>query len=582
MMSHSPARREEMDSSQRADVLDALDRSLAIIEFAPDGHILEANDNFLNLMGYTRQEVVGAHHRLFCTAEDAADRAYLAFWHKLGDKGEYDSNEYRRIAKDGRSVWLRATYNPILGDDGRVRKVVKFATDITEDKLRNAEFESKLDAIDRSQAMAEFDLDGIVLTANDHFLATMGYPLDQIVGRHHRMFCDPDYARSDAYGEFWARLKSGEFMLGEYRRLARDGSEVWIQASYNPVLDAAGQPYKVVKFATDVTESRARNIEFQGKVNAIERSQAVVEFDLSGSFLAANDNFLSLMGYRRDELLGQHHRVLCDPAFVTSAAYRDFWNALARGKFFIDRFMRIGRHGQKVWIQGSYNPVLDADGNPYKVVKFATDITAEVEREAHIAEQANAMAAAIRQLDGSIRSVVDNTRDAKGQAQTTRGEAESGTRAIGDSTDAMQAIRKSSEDIAEIVGVIGEIASQTNLLAFNAAIEAARAGEHGLGFSVVADEVRKLAEKSADATRQINRLIAESQRRIDSGAQVADKAREAFGRISEGVVSTTRAVEDIASATESQLDTAQHVVGLISALTDSASARREAQVAASQ
>ncbi|WP_158590645.1 methyl-accepting chemotaxis protein [Salinisphaera sp. LB1] len=359
--------------------------------------------------------------------------------------------------------------------------------------------------------------------------------------------------------------------------MGRDGNEVWFQASYNPVLDADGQPYKVVKFATDVTESRTRNIEFRGKVNAIERSQSVVEFDLSGSILAANDNFLALMGYRRDELIGQHHRLLCEPAFVTSAAYRDFWNALGRGEFFTDRFLRIGRHGQKVWLRASYNPVLDADGKPYKVVKFATDITTVVEREAHIGEQSDAMAAAISQLDGSIRSVVENTRDARGQAQATRGQAESGTQAIGDSTEAMQAIRKSSEDIAEIVGVIGEIASQTNLLAFNAAIEAARAGEHGLGFSVVADEVRKLAEKSAEATRQINRLITESQRRIDSGAQVADKARDAFGRISEGVVSTTQAVEDIAGATESQLETARHVVELISALTDSASGGRESQ-----
>ncbi|MGN8158983.1 methyl-accepting chemotaxis protein [Salinisphaera sp. SWV1] len=579
-MSPSPANPEEVENNHRADVLDALDRSLAIIEFAPDGRILDANTNFLNLMGYEREAVVGEHHRLFCTPEDAADHRYAEFWRKLGQKGQYDSNEYRRLARDGRSVWLRATYNPILGADGRVQKVIKFATDITADKLRNAEFESKLEAIDRSQAIAEFDLEGVVLTANAHFLAAMGYSLDEVVGRHHRMFCEPDYARSDAYAEFWARLKAGEFMVDEFRRVGRDGNEVWIQASYNPVLDADGQPYKVVKFATDVTESRARNIEFQGKVNAIERSQSVVEFDLSGSILAANDNFLALMGYRRDELIGQHHRLLCDPAFVTSAAYRDFWNALGGGEFFTDRFLRIGRHGQKVWIQGSYNPVLDADGKPYKVVKFATDITPEVEREAHIGEQADAMAAAIRQLDRSIRSVVDNTRDARGQAQTTRGEAESGSRAIGDSTEAMQAIRKSSEDIAEIVGVIGEIASQTNLLAFNAAIEAARAGEHGLGFSVVADEVRKLAEKSADATRQINRLIAESQRRIDSGAQVADKARDAFGRISEGVVSTTQAVEDIAGATEWQLETAQHVVELISALTDSASGRRESQSAA--
>ncbi|WP_145961248.1 PAS domain-containing protein [Salinisphaera sp. LB1] len=224
-MSDSPASPEEVENNNRADVIDALDRSLAIIEFAPDGRILDANTNFLNLMGYEREAVVGEHHRPFCTPEDAADHRYAEFWRKLGQKGQYDSNEYRRLARDGRSVWLRATYNPILGDDGRVQKVIKFATDITADKLRNAEFESKLKAIDHSQAIAEFDLEGVVLTANEHFLAAMGYSLDEVVGRHHRMFCEPDYARSDAYAEFWARLKAGEFMVDEFRRWAGMGTK---------------------------------------------------------------------------------------------------------------------------------------------------------------------------------------------------------------------------------------------------------------------------------------------------------------------------------------------------------------------
>ena len=556
------------------DVIEALDRSLAIVEFDRDGMVLEANHNFLALMGYAREEVIGQHHRMFCTPEDGTDAGYARFWEKLGQRGCFDSGEYRRLTRDGRSVWLRATYNPIVDEHAQVTRVIKFASDVTDDKLRTADFESRIAAIDRSQAIVEFDLEGTILHANAAFLAALGYQLDEVVGRHHRMFCDPAYARSEEYAAFWARLRAGEFVVDEFRRVARDGREVRIQASYNPVLDALGQPYKIVKFATDVTEVRQRHLEFQGKLDAIHRSQAVIEFDLGGTILAANGNFLSLMGYREEELVGRHHRMLCEPDYVTSTEYRDFWNALGQGEYRQGRFMRLGRFGQHVWIRASYNPVFDAEGRPYKVVKFAADITAVVEREEHIASQAEVMQNTIRELDRSIHAVADHTHTARDQAQATRVHAQRGTEAMTDSAGAMQAIRKSSEDIDEIVGVIGEIASQTHLLAFNAAIEAARAGEHGLGFSVVADEVRKLAEKSGEAARRITRLINESQRRIDSGTAVGERAREAFERISAGVDTTTQSVEDIAATAEAQRETAHRVVTLIEALTERAGVER--------
>lgn len=211
------------------------------------------------------------------------------------------------------------------------------------------------------------------------------------------------------------------------------------------------------------------------------------------------------------------------------------------------------------------------------MVKYATDISAEVEREEYIARQAEAMQASISELNTAIRSIADNAQLTRQQARDTQQEASRGVQAVADSDDSLRSIRKSSEDIEEIVGVIGEIASQTNLLAFNAAIEAARAGEHGLGFSVVADEVRKLAEKSAEATRQINRLITESLRRIDQGVEISQQARKAFEQIADSVKSTTSSVEEIASTTESQLNTAQTVVTLIDALTDSTSDKTSAK-----
>lgn len=339
-----------------AHVLDALNRSQAMIEFAPDGTIVNANVNFLEVMGYAHEEIVGQHHSLFCSPDDVAKPAYEQFWQRLAD-GHFDRGEYRRLDKQGRSVWLRATYNPVIDDYGRVEKIVKLASDVTKDRIRNAEFEGKIKAIDRSQAMIEFDTEGRILNANPRFLDCVGYKLEEIVGRHHAIFCDADYAQSDAYRDFWARLRRGEFVADEFQRYGHDGREIWIQATYNPILDTLGRPYKVVKFATDITETKRRNTEFQGKVNAIDRSQAVIEFDLRGTILSANRNFCETVGYVEDELLGQHHRMLCDPSYVASREYREFWAALSRGEFFTGRFRRIGRFGESVWIQASYNEI---------------------------------------------------------------------------------------------------------------------------------------------------------------------------------------------------------------------------------
>jgi len=235
-------------------------------------------------------------------------------------------------------------------------------------------------ALDRVQAIIEFDLDGTVVSANQNFLNLFGYDLDEVVGKHHSIFCDPEYAKSDEYAEFWQKLGRGEFHEAEFKRLAKGGEELWLRASYNPVLDKDGKPVKVIKFATDVTATKLQNAEFEGKIQAIDRAQAVIEFDLDGTVITANENFLAIFGYGLDEVVGKHHRIFCEPGYAESPAYAEFWQKLSRGEYESDEFKRLAKDGTELWLQASYNPIFDADGRPLKVVKFASDITDEVQK----------------------------------------------------------------------------------------------------------------------------------------------------------------------------------------------------------
>ncbi len=543
----------------------AIDRAQAVIEFDLHGTILDANENFLAALGYRLEEVRGKHHRIFCEPDDARSPGYRLFWEKLG-RGDFDAGLYKRRASDGRQVWIQATYNPILDAEGKPYKVVKFASDVTETQLRNSDYEGKVAAIDRSQAIAEFSLDGTVLTANRNFLLALGYQADEIVGKHHRLFCADDYARSAEYRLFWDKLGRGEFDAGVYKRRNSRGEEIWIQATYNPIFDADGKPCKVVKFAVDITESQIRNSDYAGKVAAIDRGQAVIEFDLTGNILDANRNFLATLGYRLEEIRGQHHRLFCEAEHVASSEYREFWARLAQGEVFGGRFMRLSKFGQRIWIQATYNPIFDAEGQVHKVVKFATDITRQVEMEQHVRQKIEQMNLSLHALTRSINQIAETTDDANRMARRTLEEAERGSLTLTRSLDAMAAIGTTAGGIQDIVQVISDIANQTNMLAFNAAIEAARAGEHGLGFSVVADEVRKLAEKSSQATKEINKLILESVKSIAQGSEISRSVGEAFGMIAEGVGKTQQSIEAINGSTAAQLDDAARVNQLIQEL----------------
>ena len=557
--------RAKQRSAEFESTVAALNRSQAVIEFDLQGTILSANDNFLSALGYARDEVVGKHHRMFCEPAHAASEDYRDFWRGLG-RGEFHAGEYKRIGKAGNEVWIQASYNPIAGLDGKPVKVIKFAYDVTPQKLRNVDFEGKLDAIDRSQAIVEFTVKGEVTAANDAFLELTGYRADQVRGKHHRMFCEAEYAQSAEYANFWERLGTGEYQSGEYKRIGVLGREIWIQATYNPILDTEGRVVKVVKFATDVTATKVRSAEFESKVTAVDRSQAVIEFDLEGIVLHANENFLRTTGYSMREVVGQHHSMFCTPEYVVGVEYRDFWLNLNRGQFSAGRYHRLGKYNRDIWIQATYNPVFDLNGKPFKVVKYATDITAQVQMEQMVQAKTAAMTATVGGLASATTQIAQTSGQALELARRTAGDAEQGSAELQRSIEAIKLIQSSTREIGEIVSVMGEIASQTNLLAFNASIEAARAGEHGVGFAVVAGEVRKLAERSGDAARQIAKLINESALRVNEGADVSDRAGSALARIRESARLTDVAIAQIATSTTSQQEASHEVTTLLGQL----------------
>lgn len=546
-------------------LLAALEHVQAVIEFDLDGRVLRANSLFLNLMGYSAEEIQGQHHRIFCPPEVVASERYRAMWEDLRG-GKVLEDVFLRMNKAGKQVWLQASYNPVRDSEGRTIGVVKLATDVTEQRMQQADFQGKIAAINRVQAVIEFDLAGRILVANDNFLSTFGYALEEIVGQHHRIFCQPEFIASAEYVSFWDRLGRGEYNAGRYRRLSKDGTEIWIQASYNPVLDAAGKPYKVVKFATDITRDMNSAAETKGKLDAISLSQAVIEFDMQGNVLISNPNFLRTMGYTLAEIQGKHHSMFCETGLVQSQAYRDFWADLGEGKFQSARYRRIGKHGAEVWIQATYNPILDVDGRPYKVVKYAVDVTAQVLRERAVAQRVEDITGVLRAMSESIKRLANGSERSSEMSEQTQREAGDGSQLVSRSREAIVAIERSSSDIHEIVDTISEISSQTHLLAFNAAIEAARAGEHGVGFSVVADEVRKLAEKSSLAAREIAKLINQTVNRVSESSRLAEEVDAAFARILGAVENTTRSIGEIRNATVEQERATQDVAKLLEAL----------------
>jgi methyl-accepting chemotaxis protein len=507
-------------------------------------------------------------------------------------------------------------------------------------RARHAEADrakATLAALDRVQAVIWFDLGGMIVDANDNFLRTVGYARDDIIGKQHAMFVEPSFARSAAYADFWRHLSNGEFYRGEFKRLGKGGREIWIEASYNPVLDTAGKPFQVVKFATDITEKKRAMVESTGQLAAIAKSQAVIEFNMDGKILTANDNFLKAMGYSLAEVTGKHHSMFVEPEVAKGADYAEFWRKLRAGDFQAAEYRRVGKGGREVWIQAAYNPILDANGTPFKVVKYATDLTAKMASVSMFADRFESLAggdlsvrvdqavggsfarmrdafngtmqrlaelvsdiqlasaamnqsteiissgaqelsgrtesqassleetaATMEEISSSIKATADNSVRADGAASDAASRTGRGREVMGEAVSSIERIETSSGKIADIIGVIESIAFQTNLLALNAAVEAARAGDAGKGFAVVASEVRTLAQRSSEAAKDITTLINDSSRDVTEGARLVRQTGKALEEIKTAIDTVVGNISDISAASREQASGVEEISTAIS------------------
>ena len=563
----------------------AINKAQAVIEFNLDGTVITANDNFLNALGYTLSEIKGQHHSMFVEPAYRASVEYKQFWRDLND-GKFQAAEYKRLGKGGKEVWIQASYNPIFDLNGKPFKVVKYATDVTATKLQTADFQGQIAAVGKAQAVIEFHLDGTVITANDNFLNALGYTLSEIKGQHHSMFIEPAYRASAEYKQFWRDLNDGKFQAAEYKRLGKGGKEIWIQASYNPILDLNGKPFKVVKFATDISNAKVASINSQRQIDEINRTQAVIEFTNEGVCLTANDNFCNAMGYRLEEIKGKHHSTFVEPAYRDSADYKQFWRDLNDGKFQTAEFKRIGRGGKEVWLQATYNPMFDINGRVNRVVKFAIDITGRKIAEANLnktiktvsdnaqalasaseelttvsqqmssnseetATQSNVVAAASEQVSRNVATVAASAEEMSASikeiAKNANDAAKVATEAVKAASETNKTVAKlgeSSIEIGKVIKVITSIAQQTNLLALNATIEAARAGEAGKGFAVVANEVKELAKQTAAATEDISQKIEAIQGDTKGAVVAIDQISKIINQINDIQNTIASAVEE--------------------------------------
>ncbi len=485
-----------------------LNNVFAVVELAPDTKILDINPVLCDALGYKKEELVGRHLGMLMRDEDSKNPEYVKIWEGLVN-GQIGKCQIRRVTKDKRDLWFQATYFPVKNSEGKTDRVMCYMTCVTAEKNKSADYQGQLRAISKIQGVIEFDLQGNILAVNENFAKVTGYTEKEIVGGHHSMFVDATYKSSPAYKAFWDKLGRGEADEGQYKRIGKGGKEVWLQASYNPIFGLDGKPFKVVKYATDITAFKLKEADTSGQITALNKVLGVIEFDLKGNVTKVNQNFAAVTGYSENEIVGGHHSMFVDATYRSSPEYKAFWDKLGRGEADQGQYQRFGKGGKEVWLEASYNPILDADGKPFKVVKFATDITEQhavaaslkeaVEQTQNVTTSAqngdltqrvslDGKAGAIKEMCQGVNDLIDKMSEVLGQIaeagetiNTAAGEISTGNTDLSQRTEqqasSLEETASSMEQLAATVKQNAENAKQANQLAAAASQVAVRGGQ---------------------------------------------------------------------------------------------------------
>ena len=616
--------------------LRATERIHASAEFALDGTVLHANENFLALFGYELTEVLGQSYALLVSATERESAAYRQMWSELA-AGKRCSAETRLLGKGAREIWVQTIFESIADPEGNPERVLCVVTDLTSQRAmaaQMADLKARSDIINLTSIVSESDLKGDIVDINPKFIEVSQYSRDELIGRPHNTTRHPDMPK-DTFKELWATIGRGKIFRGIIKNRKKDGTPYYVDATIAPVLGDNGKPKKYIGVRYDITDSEIERQNMKGIISAIDNSYAYIEFATTGHVLKANAIFLRTLGYQLNEIAGKHHNLFVDPAFASTPAYTQFWADLNAGITKSEVFKRITKDRREIWIQAVYAPVKDEMGRVTKVVELATDVTASKLTEANlvttmaaVAQTAQTLASASEQLTANSTQMVNNAEETAAQAGVVSAAAEQvskNVQTVATGTEEMSAsikeiaknaqdaarvaatavhtaeittatvskLGESSAQIGKVIKVITSIAQQTNLLALNATIEAARAGEAGKGFAVVANEVKELAKETAKATEDISQKIeaiqADTKSAIAAIAEISvvinkinDYQNTIASAVEEQTATTNEISRNVTEAAKGSTEIAQSITGVATAAKNTTSGANDTQKASAE